>query len=41
MVTWSVDEAYQIFKAGESFFKYYRHFRESIYKDKQTLALVE
>ena len=38
---WSINAIYNMFKAGEDFFKYYKKLRESIYKEKSQLELIE
>jgi predicted RNA-binding protein len=41
MEAWSIGSIYEMFKAGEKFFYYYHKLRESTYKDKKELALIE
>ncbi len=41
MEAWSIGAVFQMFKAGETFFKYYRKFKEAVYKDKTMLELIE
>ena len=41
MEAWSIGSVYEMYKAGETFFKYYRKFKEAVYKDKKALELVE
>lgn len=41
MEAWSIGAIYEMYKAGETFFKYYRRLRESVYKDKRELELVK
>jgi predicted RNA-binding protein len=40
MEAWSIGAIYEMYKAGETFFKYYRGLREAVYKDKKELELV-
>ena len=40
MEAWSIGAVYEIYNAGEGFFKYYRQLIEAIYKDKKELELV-
>jgi predicted RNA-binding protein len=41
METWSIGAIYEMYKAGETFFRYYRSLMESIYKEKKELELVK
>jgi len=41
MEAWSIGSVYEMYKSGETFFKYYRKFKEAVYKDKKVLELVE
>jgi predicted RNA-binding protein len=41
MEAWSIGSIYEMYKAGETFFKYYRMLRDAIYKDKNELELVK
>lgn len=41
MEPWSIGAIYEMYKAGETFFKYYRKFKEAVYKDKKELELIE
>jgi len=41
MEAWSVGSIYEMYSAGEKFFKYYRKLREAVYKDKRELKLVK
>ena len=41
MEAWSIGSVYEMYKSGETFFKYYRKFKEAVYKDKKALELVE
>jgi predicted RNA-binding protein len=41
MEAWSIGSIYEMYKAGEKFFYYYHKLRESIYKDKKELAMIE
>lgn len=41
MEAWSIGAICEMYKAGETFFKYYRRLRESVYKDKRELELVK
>ena len=41
MEAWSIGSVYEMYKAGETFFKYYRKFKEAVYKDKKALELIE
>jgi len=40
MEAWSIGSIYKMYKSGESFFNYYRKLKESVYKDKKELELV-
>lgn len=40
MAAWSIGAVYEIYTAGEGFFKYYRQLIESVYKDKKELELI-
>lgn len=40
MEAWSIGAVYEMYTAGERFFKYYRRLVEAVYKDKQSLDLV-
>lgn len=41
MEAWSIGAIYEMYKAGETFFKYYLKLREAVYKDKKELELVK
>jgi predicted RNA-binding protein len=41
MEAWSIGAVYEMYKAGEGFFKYYRQLIEAVYKDKKELELVK
>jgi predicted RNA-binding protein len=41
MEAWSIGAIYEMYRAGETFFKYYHKLRESIYKDKKEIELVQ
>jgi len=41
MEAWSIVSIYEMYQAGEKFFKYYRRLKESVYKDKKGLELVK
>ncbi len=41
MEAWSIGSIYEMYVAGETFFKYYHRLIEAVYKDKSSLALVE
>jgi len=41
MEAWSIGAVYEMYSAGERFFKYYRKLREAVYKDKKELELVQ
>jgi len=36
-----IGSAFEIYKAGNPFFKYFRKFKEAVYKDKKALELVD
>lgn len=40
MDAWSIGAIFQMYSAGETFFHYYRHLNEAIYKDKKDLDLI-
>lgn len=40
MEAWSIGAIYEMYKAGEKFFKYYRQLREAVFKDKKELELI-
>jgi hypothetical protein len=40
MEAWSIGAVYDMYQAGQKFFKYYRRMKETIYKDKKELELV-
>lgn len=40
MEAWSIGSIYEMYHAGETFFKYYRKLKEAVYKDKKELSLV-
>lgn len=40
MEAWSIGAVYEMYVAGELFFKYYRRLIEAVYKDKRELELV-
>ncbi len=37
----SIGSVYEMYKAGDTFFKYYRKFKEAVYKDKKALEMVK
>ncbi|MCX5814491.1 MAG: hypothetical protein NT178_18405 [Proteobacteria bacterium] len=41
MEAWSIGAAYKMYMAGEKFFRYYKQLKESVYKEKSELELVE
>ena len=41
MEAWSIGSVYEMYQAGEKFFKYYRKLKEAVYKDKKELDLVK
>lgn len=41
MEAWSIGAVYKMYMAGEKFFRYYKQLKESIYKEKNELMLVE
>jgi hypothetical protein len=41
METWSIGAVYEMYTAGEKFFKYYHMLREATYKEKEDLDLVQ
>jgi len=41
MEAWSIGAIYEMYKAGETFFKYYRNLIEAVYKEKTELKLVD
>jgi hypothetical protein len=41
MEAWSIESIYEMYTAGEKFFKYYRKLKEAVYKDKTELELVK
>ena len=41
MEAWSIGSVYEMYKAGETFFKYCRKFKEAVIKDKKSLELFE
>lgn len=41
MDIWSIGAVYEMYKSGERFFKYYRRLRDSSYREKTDLSLVE
>jgi hypothetical protein len=41
MEAWSIGAIYEMYSAGETFFKYYLKLRESVYIDKKELELVK
>jgi hypothetical protein len=41
MEAWSIGSIYEMYVAGETFFKYYHRLIEAVYKDKSKLALVD
>jgi predicted RNA-binding protein len=41
MEAWSIGAIYEMYKAGETFFHYYRHLNEAIYVDKKELDIVK
>jgi predicted RNA-binding protein len=40
MEAWSIGSIYEMYIAGETFFQYYRHLNEAVYKDKTELELI-
>ena len=40
MEAWSIGAVFEMYVAGELFFKYYRRLIEAVYKDKRDLELV-
>jgi len=40
MEAWSIGSVYEMYTAGEKFFKYYRKLKEAVYKDKTELKLI-
>lgn len=40
MEAWSIGSVYEMYTAGEKFFKYYRKLKEAVYKDKTDLKLI-
>lgn len=40
MEAWSIGSVYELYMAGEAFFKYYRQLIEAVYKDKKELELI-
>jgi hypothetical protein len=40
MEAWSIGAVYEMYTAGEGFFKYYRQLIEAVYKDKKELELI-
>lgn len=41
MEAWSIGAIYEMYLAGEKFFRYYRKLKEAVYKDKRELDLVK
>jgi predicted RNA-binding protein len=41
MEAWSIGAIYEMYKSGETFFRYYRRLIEAVYKEKAELKLVE
>ena len=41
MEAWSIGSIYEMYLAGETFFHYYRHLNEAVYKDKNELELIK
>ncbi|MFH0992146.1 MAG: EVE domain-containing protein [bacterium] len=41
MEAWSIGAIYDMYMAGETFFHYYRHLNEAVYKDKKELDLIK
>lgn len=41
MDAWSIGAVYEMYKTGETFFHYYRHLNEAIYKEKTNLDLIK
>ena len=41
MEAWSIGAIYEMYNAGETFFKFYRKLKEAVYKDKRDLDLVK
>lgn len=41
MEAWSIGAIYEMYKAGETFFHYYRHLNEAVYVDKKELDIVK
>lgn len=40
MEAWSIGSIYEMYVAGETFFHYYRHLNEAVYKEKRVLELI-
>ena len=40
MEAWSIGAVYDLYMAGEAFFKYYRQLIEAVYKEKKELELI-
>ena len=41
MEAWSIGAVHEMYRAGETFFRYYHKLREAVYKDKKELRLIE
>ena len=41
MEAWSIGAVYEMYKAGEKFFRYYKQLKEAIYKDKREITLIK
>lgn len=41
MEAWSIGAIYEMYKAGETFFRYYRRLNEAVYKEKKELDLIK
>lgn len=40
MEAWSIGSVYEMYTAGETFFKYYRRLREAVFKEKREIELI-
>ena len=40
MEAWSIGAVYELYVAGVTFFHYYHHLNEAVYKDKKELDLI-
>jgi hypothetical protein len=41
MEAWSIGAIYEMYVNGETFFHYYRHLNEAVYKEKKELELIK